>query len=144
MIKDWAEFHGVSDRVHLYGPRPFDQLVNMASGATIGIVPIRSYNMNTYLADTNKLFEYLMAGIPVVASDLPELRRVIAQGDPPVGRVFDPESPESIAKAVRAVLDRETYQARREEARRLALERFNWEAQQSRLLELYRALKARN
>ncbi len=145
LIKEWAELNCVSNRVHLYGPRPFDQLVHTASAATIGIVPIRPYNMNTYLADTNKLFEYLMAGIPVVASNLPELRRVTANGDPPVGTVFDPESPESIAGAVRAVLDDPvTYQARRHEARRLALADFNWEAQESRLLKLYKAPKSRN
>jgi glycosyltransferase involved in cell wall biosynthesis len=140
-IKEWAGLHGVSGRVHVYGPRPFDQLVNTASAATIGIVPIRPYNMNTYLADTNKLFEYLMGGIPVVASDLPELRRVIAQGDPPVGAVFNPESANSIAEAVRIVLDPSTYQARSDEARRLALDHLNWEAQQSRLLELYGRLQ---
>lgn len=141
LIRSWAAERGVADRVHLLPPRPFDELVRTAAAAAVGLVPIRAQNMNHYLGDTNKLHEYLMAGLPVVASDLPEIRRVIESGAPPVGELFDPTSPESIAAAVRRVLDDpERYDARRREARRLALERFNWQVEEQRLLRRYREL----
>jgi glycosyltransferase involved in cell wall biosynthesis len=79
-----------------------------------------------------------MAGLPVAASDLPEIRRVARDGDPPVGELFDPTSSASIAAAVGRILaDPAEYQARRREARRLALERFNWQIEEPRLLSLY-------
>jgi glycosyltransferase involved in cell wall biosynthesis len=138
LIRVWASEEGVSDRVHLFPPRPFDELVNTAAAATIGLVPIKPFNLNQELGDTNKLHEYLMAGIPVVASDLPEIARVARQGDPPVGELFDPFSPESIAGAVRRVLaDPQVYEGRCREARRLAKEVHNWECEETKLLQAY-------
>lgn len=141
LIRKWATELGVSKRVHFLPPRPFDELVRTAAAATIGLVPLKPHNTNHKLGDTNKLHEYLMAGLPVVASDLPELRRVLTAGDVPVGELFDPSAPESIAAAVRRVLDDPAlYAERRVEARRLAQERFNWDAEEPTLLEVYRSL----
>jgi len=99
---------------------------------------VKADNLSNFLGDTNKLFEYLMAGLPVAASDLPEIRAVATQGDPPVGELFDPNSPASIAEAVTRILaDPAEYELRRREARRLALERFNWNLEERRLLDLY-------
>jgi glycosyltransferase involved in cell wall biosynthesis len=137
LIKTWAAEAGVSGRVHLFPPRPFDELVRTAAAATIGLVPIKPDTLNNALGDTNKLYEYLMAGLPVAASDLPELRRIVCQGDPAVGEIFDPSSPESIAGAIRRLLDDPRYAERRREARRLAVEQFNWEAEEVRLLDIY-------
>ena len=80
-----------------------------------------------------------MAGLPVVASDIPEVRKVVVAGSPPVGELFDPGSPESIADAVRTVLA-DGYEERRAEARRLALARYNWAVEERGLRGLYRQL----
>jgi glycosyltransferase involved in cell wall biosynthesis len=62
----------------------------------------------------------------------------------PVGALFDPRSPESIAAAVRTVsADEAIYEQRRHEARRLALTRFNWSIEERRLLEMYEELRPR-
>jgi glycosyltransferase involved in cell wall biosynthesis len=141
LVKRWAHQYSVSAKVHLLPPRPFDELVRTAAAASIGLVPVKADNLNNHLGDTNKLFEYLMAGLPVAASDLPEIRKVVTQGDPPVGEIFDPDSPASIADAIRRVLaDRATYELRRKEARRLALERFNWNLEERKLLGLYESI----
>jgi glycosyltransferase involved in cell wall biosynthesis len=137
LIRQWAAEEGVSDRVHFLPPRPFDELVRTAAAATMGLVPIKPLNVNHVLGDTNKLHEYLMAGLPVVASDLPEIARVARDGNPPVGEVFDPLSPESIAAAIKRVLEDEDIQARRAEARRLAREKHNWDIEAPKLTALY-------
>jgi glycosyltransferase involved in cell wall biosynthesis len=140
-IRDWARDAGVGHRVHILPPRPFDELVRTAAAATIGIVPLKGERLNHRLGDTNKLHEYLMAGLPVVASDLPEIRLVVQEGEPPVGELFDPDSPESIARAISKILsDPEQYAQRRAEARRLALERFNWGIEERNLIDWYRTL----
>jgi len=138
LIRRWSAEDGVTAKVHLLPPRPFDELVRTAAAASVGLVPVKADNLSNFLGDTNKLFEYLMAGLPVAASDLPEIRAVATQGDPPVGELFDPNSPASIAKAVTRILaDPAEYELRRREARRLALERFNWNLEERRLLDLY-------
>jgi len=138
LIRSWADEHGVADRVRLLPPRPFTELVGTAAAAHIGLVPIKPTTLNNQLGDTNKLYEYLMAGLPIAASDLPEIRRVAQEGEPPVGELFDPFSPESIAAAIRRILDTpDAYDDRRREARRLAVETYNWDAEEVRLLALY-------
>jgi glycosyltransferase involved in cell wall biosynthesis len=137
-LRTLAEETGVSSRVTFLPPRPFDELVRTAAAADVGLVPIKPEGTNELLGDTNKLHEYLMAGLPVAASDLPEIRRVALAGDPPVGEVFDPSSPESIAAAVERLLaDPELHGRRRAEARRLARESHNWQLEETRLLALY-------
>ena len=143
LIERWAAESSASEKVHVLPARPFEELVQTAAAASVGLVPVKADNLNNFLGDTNKLFEYLMAGLPVAASDLPEIRRVVTQGDPPVGELFDPESPESIADAIRRTLDPETYEGRRTEARRLALERFNWSIEEQRLRDLYENVLSR-
>ena len=140
LLRRWAADAGVGDRVHLRPPLAFDELIGTAAAATVGLVPLRAISTNSLLGDTNKLFEYLMGGLPVVGSDFPEVRRVLHEGDPPVGEVFDPEQPSSIAAAVHAVVG-ERYEERRREARRLALEQHNWELEQDRLLRAYGSVR---
>jgi glycosyltransferase involved in cell wall biosynthesis len=141
LIRTWAAEEGVEERVHLLPPRPFDELIQTAAAASVGIVPILTFGSETRTGDTNKLFEYLMAGLPVVASDIPEIRRVVATGDPPPGELFDAESPKSIAEAIERVLgDPDAYQLRRQAAREAALSEHNWNVQEGKLLDVYAAL----
>ena len=143
-LSQYAEAHGVRDRLTFLPPRPFSQLVNTAAGATVGIVPVHPNDFSDYTGDTNKLFEYLMAGLPVVVSDLPEMRRVVESGDVKIGELFDPASPATIVAAVRRVVDDPAdYGARRREARRLALEKYNWEIEEVKLLGAYSTLASR-
>lgn len=141
-VRSWATELGVNDRVHLLPPRPFGELIATAAAADVGLVPIKPDNLNHRLGDTNKLFEYLMAGIPVAGSNLPEIARVLGDGQPSVGEVFDAEDPASIARAVRSILATPAAERPRE-ARRLALEQYNWDVEERRLIYLYRDLLAR-
>jgi glycosyltransferase involved in cell wall biosynthesis len=136
-IRGYAREACVEDRVHFLPPRPFDQLIGTAAAATVGLVPIHGYPLTNRLGDTNKLHEYLMGGLPVAASDLPEIRSVVMLGNPRVGELFDPSSPKSIAHAIRTVIEDPRYEERRAEARKLAKERFNWEIEEGKLLRLY-------
>lgn len=139
-IRGWAGEEGVEDRVHFLPPRPWEELVSTAAAADVGLVPIRGGPLNHTLGDTNKLHEYLMGSLPVVASDLPEIRRIVTMGDPHVGELFDPSDPATIARAVNAVLDDASHAARRREARRLAEEDLNWSVEERRLNSIYDAL----
>lgn len=60
--------------VHLFGQRPHTDLPRYVSGFDVGLVPYRitEYTANVY---PTKLNEYLVMGIPVVATDLVEIRR---------------------------------------------------------------------
>lgn len=56
---------------------PPDQLLKITAGADLGIHPINGDCLNHEFCLPNKLFEYLIAGLPVLVSDLPEMREVV-------------------------------------------------------------------
>lgn len=94
---------GVADRVHVIGAVPPDQLLGVTASASVGLIPYQPVSRNNYYSLPNKIFEYTSVGVPVVASDLPELRRIAV--DEGCGVVYDPYDPASLARAVTAVLD---------------------------------------
>ena len=89
-----------------------------------------------------KLFEYMGAGIPVIASDFPLWRRLVT--DPGCGILVEPGNPGAIARAIEHVL---ANPAEAEEMGRrgqsAVLDRYNWDLQAKKLVDLYRELGKR-
>jgi glycosyltransferase involved in cell wall biosynthesis len=132
---------GVKDRVRFMGRVAPDQLHEYACGADAGIVIYEHTTLNNYLSAPNKLFSYLMAGLPVAASDFPGLRAIV-EGEA-VGVTFDPASETSIAKALLRLLgDEHVSGAMGRRARALAESRYNWNVEQRVLLGVYERLAA--
>lgn len=61
--------------VHLLGPRPYQQVPSYLAAMDVAVIPFRDEPV-TYHADPIKAYEYLAAGVPVVATDMPALRRL--------------------------------------------------------------------
>jgi glycosyltransferase involved in cell wall biosynthesis len=86
-----------------------------------------------------KLFEYMAAGIPVIASDFLLWREIVAGAE--CGLLVDPASPQSIASAVEWVLAHpEEADAMGSRGRAAVQERYNWEQESRDLLALYARL----
>lgn len=134
---------GIEDRVRFMGKKAPWELHAYACGADLGVVIYEHTTLNNYLAGPNKLYAYLMAGLPVAASGFPGLDEVVS-GER-VGVTFDPASAESIAAALGELAhDAGTRHAMGRRARRLAESRYNWDAEKQVLLELYDRLAARS
>ncbi len=131
-------------RLHVLDPVPPEDVPAWVAGADLALMPISAQTRNHVLSTPNKLFESLAAGVPVVASDFPGLRRILID-DPlgPLGALCDPTDPASIARAIRSILDRppEERAALRARCRRAAFERWNWETEGAKLLALYERLE---
>ena len=127
-------------RVHLLDPVPPADLLPWVSSADVGAMPNPGATLNDKYSSPNKLFECLAAGIPVVASDVPTIRRIVA-GDPsnPLGVVCDPSRIESIAAALRSILELDDPASEAIRARCLAAawDRWNWEVESAGLTRLY-------
>jgi len=128
----------LQDRVFFIPRVPFRELHSYTCSADLGLCLIKNAGRSFYYSMPNKLFEYLMAGLPVLASDFPEMRRVVAETG--AGAVADPEDPEAIRTLVcRMLADGD----QRQVYRRAALEagqRYNWERESGRLTRLYAEL----
>src|SRR5437899_2016638 len=140
-LRELAREKGVEDRVTFAPPVPMPELVKTAAEADIGVIPYIPFCLNNRFCLPNKLFEYLMAGLAVVGSDLPELRKVILGHS--VGGVFDPEAPQDIARALNDLIEDEERLARmKRNALHAVRAVYNWQAESVKLLKAYESLVA--
>lgn len=113
-----------------------DVLLNYTSSADFGISLIEDICLSYRYSLPNKMFEYLMADLPVIISNLPEMRRIVEKNR--VGVVAEQNSMEGLKKAVEEAmkLDKEEF---RENIQRVK-KTYNWEAQEKILLKVYKEL----
>lgn len=131
---------GVADRVHFMDPVPPHAVAAYVATADVSVVPIQNICLSYYYCLPNKLIESTLAGVPVVVSNLPELRRFVEFGNS--GVVMDQTDPRDIARALRAAYaDRDRI---RPSADRLAriLEVYGWDRQREVLCDIYRRFGA--
>lgn len=89
-----------------------------------------------------KMFEYMAAGLPVIASDFPLWRSIITEAN--CGVCVDPLKPQEIALAIDALLtDPSRAHELGENGRRAIQERFNWKIEEGKLRSLYASLEKR-
>jgi len=139
LLQDLVRREGLTDKVFFLPPVPHNELLLYTMDADIGVIPFIDNCPAMHYCTPNKIYEYLMAGIPVVATDLPELRRVIERWD--VGTLCDPTDPSLLAQAIRELADDPTeLESRKQRARRAAEEEYNWQLELHSLLGLYRRL----
>ncbi len=130
---------GVPGRVFMVEPVPMADLVDAAREADIGVVPYTAYSPGYYYASPNKLFEYMFAGLAIAVSDLPFLEKIVRDQD--LGVVFDPRNPRHIAEQLNALVCHPArLQTCRANAARVARERFNWDHEGGKLVQIYRDL----
>jgi glycosyltransferase involved in cell wall biosynthesis len=110
-----------------------------AASADVGVSPIVPSCLNYRYSLPNKLFQYMAAGIPVVASDFPQVREVVEGSG--AGVVVDTTRPEAIADGIRRVLGDLTVAAAMGARGRAAVEdRYNWSSSAAALREAYGAV----
>lgn len=68
---------GIEKRIHFLGNIDQSELINYTAGADIGVSLIENISKSYYYALPNKLFEYIMANIPVLVSDLPQMKKIV-------------------------------------------------------------------
>ncbi|HET7573778.1 MAG TPA: glycosyltransferase, partial [Solirubrobacterales bacterium] len=125
-LGELAADEGAARRVHFRPSVPVGQIRAHVRRASVGVSLLEDTCENHRLALPNKLFEYLAAELPVVASDLPEIRRAL-EGRPATALV-DPSDPAGVAAGLRSALDGSVA---------IPPSPFRWEDDSRRLCDLY-------
>jgi glycosyltransferase involved in cell wall biosynthesis len=129
-----AERLGVGDRVEILPAVPPAKVVEALRDADAGLALFQPVCLSHELVAPNKLFEYMVAGLPVVGSDLPFIAGFL--GEWRFGVAVAPDDAHAIAAGLRAVLDPERNRAFRAAAARAAQET-TWEREGRRLAAVY-------
>lgn len=136
---------GVTDRIKILPAVPYEELLDWTASAHIGlnILP-PDYSLSIRWCLPNKLFEYLMAGLPVLSSELDAVKEVIKTYN--VGQVVSSLAPADVGAAITAMLaDPVALAEMSSHALDAARQEFCWEKEKLRLLQFYQnILETRN
>lgn len=134
-----AEAANISHRVHFHPAVAQDELLRHTASADLGIIPYQATCLNNLYCTPNKLFEYVAAAVPMLATDLPELRRLIAGND--IGLMTDTGSPRAIARAIDGLVANRA-QLKRFRANVIDVRRkLNWAEESKILIDIFRGLR---
>lgn len=136
----WSELTGHPGwhRVRFLGRLNRTQIIQLLQRASAGLVLYLPEEQNL-CAMPHKLFEYMAAGLPIIASDFPLWRRLL--GGVGCTIFVDPLNPQAIAEAIQFVLQHPAECARMgRNGREAARSVFNWDSQARELVKLYNGL----
>lgn len=139
-LRQMASSPEFADKVIIRDRMSFDELRHFTGNADIGLSLDKPVHLNYLYSLPNKLFDYIHAGIPVLASDLPELRRIVEQYE--VGEIIPETHPDRIAEAVEKMRSGDRMEKYRE-CCRLASKELNWEKEREVLIEVYTEVAAK-
>ena len=128
------------EQFRFYPPVTVQELIPTAARSCVGVAITESICLNFKLSVSNKLFEYVAAGLPVIMSDIPEHRYLNDKYD--FGIVLQENTPEAFAKTViQLYTDRNLYERLSQNAVKLS-EEVNWENEFQKLIDREKELLA--
>jgi glycosyltransferase involved in cell wall biosynthesis len=117
---------------------PYDQISELLKNYLIGIAFYKNTNLNNYFCAPNKVYDYLMSGMTVIANDYPGLRSVLEVQK--LGACVSEVTPKDMQHAISRILSENRWTNITDEVRH----QYSWEAQESKLLEICNPSSPRN
>ncbi len=134
-VRQQAEQIGVGNRVVFCGKVPYYELPEWTASADVGMCYIEPISLSYSFALPNKLFEYCMAGIPSVVSNVEAIVRVINEF--PIGIICEATAtPEEIAVAVKEALSPQ-FQENFKKIQPQAAKKYCWEYQEETVMTIF-------
>lgn len=124
-IKDKAQKH---PNIHFHPPVRHDEVVSLVSNAHYGLCLVENVSLSDFYCLPNKLFEYSFAKIPVLASQFPEITKIVSKYN--LGVCCDP-NPASVQQALETIItNKPTFSP-------ADISDLSWETQAQRLIDAY-------
>ena len=136
ILKQMVEDLKINERVRFFAPMPDQQMMAYTQLAGVGFGLDNDTNLNYRFSLPNKLFDFIQAGVPIVASHLTEIEKIIRQYD--LGLFIENHEPATIAATIREALSDEARREQWQQNLALAAQDLCWENEEQKLLEIYR------
>lgn len=120
---------GLENKVKFTGKILPKDLKNLTPNANIGLSLEEDMGLNYRYSLPNKIFDYIHAGVPVIVSDLPEMKKLVEKYK--VGQVLLQRTPESLAKLIKEVEQNDYVSSLENTSKEL-----NWNQEKGKLIEL--------
>lgn len=130
-----AKKEGVASRVKMLGVVDSREVTKYVSFADLALVLTQNNSLNYYYSLPNKLFESISSGLPVVASDMQEISRVVREEK--IGEICKVDNPKDIAMKIERV-----YEKRAEYLPNVARasKKYCWENEEKKLVAAYKKM----
>ena len=124
----------LDQKVKFISRRPYEELMKITRIADMGLLLDKNSSLNQELALPNKLFDYIHAGIPILSSALPEIKKIIKKYD--VGIFLSKTEPKIIQETILSYKANNKLRNQHKENCKLAAEKENWDIEQQKLIDV--------
>jgi len=125
----------ITDKVKFTGQVPLEQLPAYTSQADLGLVLEENVGLSYLYSLPNKLFDFIHAGVPVLASSLVEIKRIYEKYE--IGEMIENYDPKHIAGKINFMLSNNDKRALWKENLKKAAEEYCWENEEKELKKIY-------
>ena len=132
--KEIVAHNDIKQKVRFISRRPYDELMKITRIADVGLLLDKNSSLNQELALPNKLFDYIHAGIPILSSALPEIKKIIKKYE--VGIFLSETEPKIIQETILSYKANHKLRNQHKENCRLAAEKENWGIEQQKLIDV--------
>ena len=123
-------------RVFLIENIPASEVLRYTSNGYLGMSLIENLGKSYYLSLPNKIFEYCHAGVPIIASNFPEIRKFIEKYN--IGEVVDPENYQNIIDKIKYLIENPNIYLNYKNNCLNARTILNWESQETKFIQIFR------
>lgn len=134
-LKDMVKKNLLEHKVIFRPRQPYDKLFKLTCSADLGLTLDKDTNINYRYSLPNKLFDYIQARIPVLASPLPEIKKIIEQYD--IGDFIPGHEPKMIAEKVNQILANQELIHKWKKNINFAATQLTWENEERNLKKIF-------
>ncbi|MFN8154445.1 MAG: glycosyltransferase [Bacteroidia bacterium] len=136
VLKKIVAEYKLGDKVRFEGKKPPSELVFYTESADLGLSLDKDTNLNYRYSLPNKLFDYIHAGIPVLVSDLPEVRAIVDQYN--IGSIATSHDPRYLAGKIEEMFQHPEMMEQMTRNLEAAARELNWETERKKLTDLFK------
>lgn len=127
----------IEEKIIFVPKQAFDKLYNFTIHANLGISIDKDTNINYRFSLPNRLFDYIHANIPILASPLPEIKNIIDKYN--IGETIENHNPKHIAEKIKAIISNDELLAYYKKNTIDAAQELNWETEKKVLEKIFKA-----